>query len=108
MEKIITIMLILILTLLATVNVSAGDEKRIHLIVFAQDAETEIDVKVADGKRMQETVDAGVTYLSYKANKPELTVWEYGEKVKPRVDKGRDGEWYCIVSVTPPGESVGE
>ena len=108
MKKVMIIVMILILTLAMTATVSAGDQNRIHLIVFAQDAKTEIEVKAGDNKKKTALVDAGVTYLSYKTKTSDLLVWEYGEKVKPRVDKGRDGEWYSIICITPPGESIGE
>ena len=108
-----TLKILIVIALLAIFAVCAasadGCEKHdLHLIVFAQDADTEIGVKVGDADRKTEMVDAGVTYLTYKATEPEVSVLAYGDKLKPRVDKGRDGDWYSIVWVSSPGESVGE
>lgn len=79
----------------------------IHLIIFAQDAKTEVEIQV-DKKKHTELLDAGVNYISYKTSKHKAAVWAYGDKITPRIDKGRDGDYYAIVCVTPPGESVGE
>ena len=105
---VIALLLAVAATMVVLVDVSGCEKDDIHLIVFSQESETEFDVKVADGERHKETVDAGVTYMSYKADKPEVTVWNYGEKEKLRVDKGRDGDYYCIVFLKKPMESVGE
>ena len=80
---------------------------KVHLIVFAQDADTEAEFTV-DGDKHTELVDAGVTYLSYSATDPDVSVLAYGDKFTPRIDKGRDGEYYTIIYLQPPGESVGE
>lgn len=104
------VLIILILALLAvlcTTATAAENQHRLHLIAFAQDAETEVEVTV-DGKKKTELMDAGVTYLSYKIKTPEVSVLAYGDKITPKVDKGRDGEYYAIVCISPPGESVGE
>ena len=108
MKKLIVILTVCLMAAVATSIVRAEEKTDLHLIVFAQDADTEIEVRAGDGKRQKEIVDAGVTYLTYKADKAKLTVWEYGEATHPRVDKGRDGDLYSIVTIRPPGESVGE
>lgn len=90
------------------VPVFSSDTNRIHMIVFAQDPETEIEVRIGEGERRAELVDAGVTYMTYKTTEPTAQVWVYGSKETPRVDKGRDGDYYCMIFVQPPGDPVGE
>lgn len=85
-----------------------SEQTNLHLIVFAQDAETEIEVRIGDMKRKKELVDAGVTYLSYRTEDPEVTILAYGDKITPMVEEGRDGEYYALVLLQVPGESVGE
>ena len=106
MRLILIMAFFVIMAGILTVKVYGFEKNELHIIAFAQEPQTEIEIKI-DGKRHTEMLDAGVTYLSYKAAEPEMTVWEYGEKTKPRVDKGRDGEWYSIVMVQVP-EGVGE
>lgn len=89
------------------VPVFSSDTNRIHMIVFAQDPKTEVEIRI-DDESDTVLLDAGVNYLSYKTVDPEVSILAYGDKIKPRVDKGRDGEYYCMTMVQPPGESVGE
>lgn len=92
---------------LCTTTTVAEEKHRLHLIVFAQDPETEIGITF-DEKKKTELMDAGVTYLSYKVRDPEVSVLTYGDRITPRIDKGKDGEYYTIIFLQPPGESVGE
>ena len=105
------IILAALITALVMVNTEAVAKAKkadkVHLIVFAQDADTEAEFTV-DGEKHTEELDAGVTYLSYSVKDPDVSVLAYGDKFTPRVDKGRDGEYYTIIYLQPPGESVGE
>lgn len=100
---------IIVLMIMAISETATSCEKgHLHLIVFAQDEDTEISVKIGDAKREKELVDAGVTYLSYRTDATDVEILAYGDSIKPRVDKGRDGEYYSIICIKPPEESVGE
>lgn len=104
---IVAIIILLALIIILAPVVTAQQKDKVHLIVFAQDADTEVEFTV-DGSKHTELVDAGVTYLSYSAKDPDVSVLAYGDKFTPRIDKGRDGEYYTIIYLQPPGESVGE
>ena len=113
MKKLVVIVAILVTVIAmaavvdAVENEESPDPIKLHLIAFAQDPEAEVEITAGDEK---ETVllDAGVNYLSYESDSQEVSVLAYGDKITPRVDKGRDGEYYCMVMIQPPGESVGE
>lgn len=110
MKKLITAMtaLVLLAGVALAAPTAAGEKHDLHLIVFAQDPETEIEVRIGEGERRTELVDAGVTYMTYKTTDPTVQAWTFGSKETPRVDKGRDGDYYSMIFVQPPGDGESE
>ena len=84
------------------------EKKTLHLIVLSKESNAEFDV-VYDGERSTVEVDSGWTYISYKVSDPySFECYTYGDNVPMRIDLGRDGEYYTMLFVCKPEESVGE
>lgn len=94
-----TIIVLLMLALL-TAPIYATD---LHVIVKAQDKDTEIEVRVDDRKARKEILDKGVNFLPRKTSeeKPKVRILAYGDKLFPKTEK-HGGEWYTYIEVKPP------
>lgn len=113
MKRILFIVLIAALAALCiTAPARAGGEEkaqRIHVIVMAEDQDTEIELTVDEKWRCREILDSGTTIYTYKTKKeqPQVSVLAYGDMLKPEAVKGRSGEWYAVQKVAPPKDGDG-
>lgn len=113
MKRILFIVLIAALAALCiTAPASAGGgekAQRIHVIIMAEDQDTEVELTV-DGKwRCREILDSGLTIYTYKTKKekPRVNILAYGDTLEPETAKGRSGEWYAVQKVAPPKDGDG-
>ena len=108
-KLIVTTAVILLLTIAMCVLLPSDvytantPEKKIHVIVQAEDEDTEIEIKVDDQKAKTKILKSGVSFLPYKTaeKKPKVRILAYGDTIYPKVEKA-GGEWYTFISVKPP------
>ena len=80
--------------------------KKIHVVVQAEDENTEIEIKIDGQNPHTKILKSGVSFLPYKTKeeKPKVRILAYGDKLYPKVEKA-GGEWYTFISVKPPRKS---
>ena len=104
MKRLILILAALIVAI--PMVVSAGSKTDLHVIIKAQDKDTEIEVRV-DGETDTVVLDKGVNFLPYQTGtKPGVRILAYGDKIYPKMEK-HGGEWYTYIEVRPPEDGDG-
>lgn len=80
-----------------------------HIILIAEQNDTEVEITVDGKHRGTMFLQAGVNYLCYQTDiKPDVEVLAYGDTVKMKMTEGKEGDWYSFYRVYPPEDGDGE
>lgn len=80
-----------------------------HVILIAQDNDTEVTM-IVDGKNRGEMLlQSGVNYLGFPTDgKPDVTVIAYGDRHELTMTEGRGTDWYTFLRLAPPKDGDGD
>ena len=80
-----------------------------HVVLIAQDNDTEIDITVDGKDRGTMYLQAGVNYFCYQTDiKPDVEILAYGDTLKLKMAEGRGQDWYTFCRIAPPEDGDGE
>ena len=80
-----------------------------HVILIAEDNDTEVELTVDGGHKGTMYLQAGVNYLCYQTDiKPDVEVLAYGDEIKLTMTEGKGGDWYAFSRISPPVDGDGE
>ena len=79
-----------------------------HVILIAEQNDTEIELTV-DGKHMGTIfLQAGVNYFCYQTDiKPDVEGLAFGDTIKLKMTEGKGQDWYTFCRVKPPVDGDG-
>lgn len=112
MKKIIliSVMVILVITLL-TMPVRGESKSSVtetHVVIIAQDADTEVELTVDGVNRGAMYLQSGVNYFAFKTDeKPDVRILAYGDETELKVVEGSGRDWYTFARVNPPVDGDG-
>lgn len=95
----------------ATLTTSAEQVTQVtetHVILIAQDADTEVELTI-DGKPQTAMIlQAGVNYMAFKTDSiPDVSILAYGDETKLKVVSGEGRDWYTFARIKPPKDGDG-
>lgn len=79
-----------------------------HVILIAEQNDTEVEITVDGKHRGTMFLQAGVNYLCYQTDiKPDVEILAYGDTLKLKMTEGKGGDWYTFCRVKPPVDGDG-
>lgn len=79
-----------------------------HIVLIAEQNDTEVEITVDGKHRGTMYLQAGVNYLCYQTDiKPDVEVLAFGDTLKLTMTEGRGGDWYTFARVNTPVDGDG-
>ena len=80
-----------------------------HVVIIAQDNDTEVELTVDGKNRGEMLLQSGVNYLGYPTDgKPDVTVIAYGDRYELTMTEGRGTDWFTFLRLAPPKDGDGD
>lgn len=79
-----------------------------HVILIAEQNDTEVEITVDGKHRGTMLLQAGVNYFCYQTDiKPDVEVLAFGDTLNLKMTEGKGGDWYTFCRVKPPVDGDG-
>lgn len=80
-----------------------------HIVLIAEQNDTEVEITVDGKHRGTMFLQAGVNYMCYQTDiKPDVEVLAFGDTLNLKMTEGRGGDWYTFCRIAPPVDGDGE
>ena len=80
-----------------------------HIVLVAEQNDTEVEITVDGKHRGTMYLQAGVNYLCYQTDiKPDVEVLAFGDTLNLKMTEGKGGDWYTFCRIAPPVDGDGE
>lgn len=79
-----------------------------HIVLIAEQNDTEVEITVDGKHRGTMYLQAGVNYMCYQTDiKPDVEVLAFGDTLNLKMTEGSGGDWYTFCRVNPPVDGDG-
>lgn len=80
-----------------------------HVVLIAEQNDTEVEITVDGKHRGTMFLQAGVNYFCYQTDiKPDVEVLAFGDTLNLKMTEGKGGDWYTFARISPPVDGDGE
>lgn len=107
----ITLVVIISALIVAMITAPVHGEERTqsHIVLIAEQNDTEVEITVDGKHRGTMFLQAGVNYFCYQTDiKPDVEVLAFGDTLELKMTEGKGQDWYTFCRVKPPVDGDGE